>query len=176
MFIVAVSFLVIILLFYFFVADSQVFSLGRQTLLQRDAIHVKQDDVNGIAPPGVVMLTDRSSIADQQSAYENARALYASGNAPQALEQHQILLDFFPEDAQLRNNHANILRDLERFDEAVLEYRRVIEINHAFTPAYLNLVYLLQDLKRPDEALSVLEEGLVNDPRNPELLNIRANY
>jgi tetratricopeptide (TPR) repeat protein len=176
MLIIVMSFLIIILLFYFFVADSRVFSFGYQMPLQRDAIQINLNNANGIAPPDVVILTDHSSVADQKLAYENAHFFYVNGNTAQAIGQYQILLNFFPDDVQLRNNYANILRDLERFDEALAQYRRVIEIDRTFTPAYLNLVYLLDDLQRPDEALAVLGAGLESNPDRSELRAIKTSY
>jgi putative PEP-CTERM system TPR-repeat lipoprotein len=60
---------------------------------------------------------------------------------------------------------------LKKPDAAETTYREVLDLAPRFVLARLQLVQLLMNGKTPDDAKSVLDEGLLTDPQNDQLLH-----
>ena len=74
------------------------------------------------------------------------------GNLQEALRANEQAVKLDPADAESRNNLANVLRGLDRFDEAEASYRHATEIKPGYAEAHCNLGNLLHDQDRLDEA------------------------
>nr|HNH83548.1 tetratricopeptide repeat protein [Acidobacteriota bacterium] len=64
---------------------------------------------------------------------------------------------------------AVLLAQTGNFKAAETEFIRVIEIDPAYTEAYLNLGLTYRTLGKPDQAIAVLRQGIDADPRNAAL-------
>jgi len=64
------------------------------------------------------------------------------------------------EDATLRNNYGNMLRDLGRTEEAKAAYRKALDEDPTLVVGYVNLSGVLAAEGKKDEAYTVLDEGI----------------
>lgn len=85
--------------------------------------------------------------------------LRAEGDFEAALVQSELALRYMPGDISPLNNHANLLVDLERYDEAEVYFRRAIESFPEHPKPYYNLACLYAILGRNDDALANLTEA-----------------
>ena len=65
---------------------------------------------------------------------------------------------------------GNLLRDLERFDEAEAKYRTALSISPASAGALLGLAHVARKRNDPDSALSYLQRAQHVEPENPQVL------
>ncbi|MBH9536361.1 2OG-Fe(II) oxygenase family protein [Novosphingopyxis sp. YJ-S2-01] len=83
------------------------------------------------------------------------------GRTSDALKAFRRALALAPDDAQIRGNFANLLGDIQRFDEALGEYEAALQIRPQFLQAHINRAILLNQLNRHEEAklsLAVIEQ------------------
>ncbi|MBW6399203.1 tetratricopeptide repeat protein [Roseomonas sp. HJA6] len=80
-------------------------------------------------------------------------ALFAKGEAAQALTHLRAAVGKAPKDPNLLNDLGNVLRGLGRQPEAVQAFRRAIEAEPGFAFAHFNLADGLLELGRHSEAL-----------------------
>ena len=70
-----------------------------------------------------------------------------------AADRHfQEAIRLQPNQAQILNNHGNLLRDLGRGEDALLAYDRALALDPNLADATLNRALLLEVLGRIDEA------------------------
>ena len=67
------------------------------------------------------------------------------------------------------NNLGLALKDKGNLDEAIVSFKKAVELNNSFPEAYNNLGNLLYDLGRYNEAEKLLRRALVLNP-NPASL------
>ena len=75
-----------------------------------------------------------------------------TGKILKSLDANQKAKEINPLDAEIHNNLGNILKKLEKFDEAQNSYRQAILLKQNYTEVYYNLGNLLKELSRFDEA------------------------
>ena len=75
-----------------------------------------------------------------------------TGKILKSLDANQKAKEINPLDAEIHNNLGNVLRKLEKFDEAQNSYRQAILLKQNYTEVYYNLGNLLKELSRFDEA------------------------
>jgi predicted O-linked N-acetylglucosamine transferase (SPINDLY family) len=88
-------------------------------------------------------------------------ALFAKGDAAEALKHLQAALGHAPREATLLNDIGNVLRALDRRPEAIQAFRRAIEANPGFAFAQFNLADGLLEMGRHAEALEVFRTILM---------------
>ena len=71
-------------------------------------------------------------------------------------------------------NHAKVLNDLKRSDEALASADRAIVLQPDFAAAHNHRALALFDLRRLDEALAAADHAIALDPDYPEAHNSRA--
>jgi tetratricopeptide (TPR) repeat protein len=76
---------------------------------------------------------------------------------------------FSAERPESQVNLGGIYSDLGRTEEAVNAYRKAIELQKKFVPAYVNLAQLLSQQKDETAAISVLEQGITEVSDNASL-------
>jgi predicted O-linked N-acetylglucosamine transferase (SPINDLY family) len=76
-----------------------------------------------------------------------------TGHADQAAVLLRQVAIAMPDNPVAHNNHANVLRDLGRLQEAVKNYDRALALDPGYAEAYYNRGDALLALKRPDAAL-----------------------
>src|SRR5262249_46619578 len=70
-----------------------------------------------------------------------------------------------PASAAAHNNLGNALRDQGKLDEAVAEYRKVIELDPKLAFAHSNLGNALRDQRKLDEAVTESRKAIELDPK-----------
>jgi tetratricopeptide (TPR) repeat protein len=83
-------------------------------------------------------------------------------------------LESDPEDAEALRLLADIAATAGRHQDAERLLRRAIEIAPAFIAAYVNLATLLQNLRRSDEAIALLNAVSAGEPRHHWALSLKA--
>lgn len=107
---------------------------------------------------------------DAKAQSDYAVALYATGDINKAKNQYETAVNLDPNNATLRNNLGNTLRDLEDYDGAVKRYQEALAIDPKLLNSYMNLANLyLYTLDKADLAIKTYEDALQNLPGNQEL-------
>lgn len=71
-------------------------------------------------------------------------------------------------------NLGTLAYRLGDFAQAIEQFNRVLEIDPSFFPAYANLATMYADAGRVDEAIRLLDKGLLQLPKQPDLLYSKA--
>ena len=71
---------------------------------------------------------------------------------------------------------AITLRELKRFEEALVSYDRALTVRPDFAEALSNRGLILHELKRFEEALASYDRALIVQPDSAEALYNRGNY
>lgn len=95
---------------------------------------------------------------------EEVRARLAAG-----IEEYIAAQVFNAERPEAQLNLGTLYADLGRDQDAERAYRRALELQPRFIPAYLNLAQLLSGLQREQEAEGLLRRGLERDARSADL-------
>ena len=94
-----------------------------------------------------------------------------TGKILKSLDANQKAKEINPLDAEIHNNLGNVLKKLEKFDEAQNSYRQAILLKQNFTEAYYNLGNLLKELSRFDEAEKNYNQAIKFRPNFAEAFN-----
>ncbi|MBX2852139.1 MAG: tetratricopeptide repeat protein [Phycisphaeraceae bacterium] len=71
-------------------------------------------------------------------------------------------------------NLGTLAYRLGDFGQAIDQFNRVLEIDPSFYPAYANLATMYADGGRVEEAIRLLDKGLIQLPKQPDLLYSKA--
>lgn len=96
---------------------------------------------------------------DLKALEDLAVAQYQTGRYEEAAATYEKMLAI-KDDAFMRNNYANVLRDWGKTDEAEAQYRRAIETDPSLAFAYTNLALVLSKQGDNEGALALLESAL----------------
>ena len=107
-----------------------------------------------------------------QADLREAGALHGiMGLASQALGRSEAAAGYFeqalridPGDTIALNRLATLRAGEERYEEALAQYRKLVEIGHAGAQTYANMGVVLYHLNRPEEARRSFERALSLDP------------
>ena len=86
-----------------------------------------------------------------------------------AIEEYIDAQLFNAERPESQVNLGGIYSDLGRTEEAVTAYRKAIELQDQFVPAYVNLAQLLSQQKKENESIDLLKAGLKMVPDDASL-------
>jgi tetratricopeptide (TPR) repeat protein len=118
----------------------------------------------------------QESGTNKQARRDYAVALYATGDIEQAKNQYLEELKLNPNDAVIFNNLGNIYRDLGKYDDAVTNYKKSIELNKQIMNAYINLANVyIYSLNKPDLGIETYKNALLANPNNSDLNLSLAN-
>ena len=98
-----------------------------------------------------------------------------TGKILKSLAANQKAKEINPQDADVHNNLGNVLKKLEKFDEAQNSYKQAILLKQNYTEAYYNLGDLLNKLGRFDEAEKNYNQAIKFRPNFAEAFNNLAN-
>jgi len=87
----------------------------------------------------------------------------------EALAIWETVLRAHPSSVKAQSGRATALEMLDRPDEALLAYRRALDLDPRAAQHYEDLLLLYQKLGREEELLSLLREQSLRDSRNPVL-------
>ncbi|MHB8919760.1 MAG: tetratricopeptide repeat protein [Halothiobacillus sp.] len=91
-------------------------------------------------------------------------ALIFMGRTADALRPLEKAAMLVPNDASIRSNFGNVLRDLGRLSEAEINYKTALTIDPRYIPAQTNLGALLMEMGRLDEAETCYRTALQLNP------------
>lgn len=112
------------------------------------------------------MLRVAAQAKEAQQAITRAMDLIKQNNLEDALNLLQDLAKKYPDDSNVRYLLGFTLGRLHRYEEAVVELRKVIELVPQFAPAYQQLGYCYQNLKDMDKAIEYYKKSAELDPTN----------
>jgi len=101
--------------------------------------------------------------------------LLKTRNLFEAKKLNNALIAEYPKNAFLYNTLGLILFDEKKYDEALLIYKKGIEINSQFSPLYNNLGNLHRYNKNFDEAEICFKKSILLEKNNPESRNNLGN-
>ncbi len=102
-----------------------------------------------------------------EATYYNRR----SEDVAKEIEAYENMLALDPFDTAALNNQGLNLHQLERFEEAAINYERAIEAGTEFEGTYVNLAYVYADLGRFEDGERMLRELL---ERRPDSFQVAA--
>ena len=91
-------------------------------------------------------------------------------------EKHFLIsLKYKPDDAQAYQNLATLQGGMQRFEDAIANYKKALQIDPKFAVAQLNLAKVLLTLKRSDDAIVPLKAYLSLHPEDEEAHRLLAD-
>src|SRR5947207_5135015 len=91
------------------------------------------------------------------------------------LEEFQQAEKGLPNNVDITNAIALIQRRLGHWEEAIDQFRRVVELDPRNTMAYTSLAVTYESLRRFPEALATLDRELAWEPTNADALGLKAS-
>jgi hypothetical protein len=109
-----------------------------------------------------------------------ARALgqfYIENGQVDKAERHYLsLINEYPADAEMRYWLGRVHFTMRKMDQAIQDYRRAIELEPGFRPAYMGLADLYTTVGKPEERNAVLSAWLQIQPGDVEIRNYLEKY
>lgn len=116
-----------------------------------------------------VAASQKPNDAAAHSAY--AQALYVTGDKKAARQEYETAVSLSPKNASIRNNLANVYRDLKEYTSAADTYRKAYELDPTLINAYVNLATMqAYTLKKPADAVATYKLAVTKNGQSPELL------
>lgn len=120
-------------------------------------------------------LEKKAKSGDPKDLQQYGIALYAVGDLAKAEETYRAQIKVDDRNPMAHNNLANTLRDQKKFEQAIEEYRRAVELAPQNENSYLNLASVYQySLKDFDKALEVYQNAMEANPENVDFMNMAA--
>jgi tetratricopeptide (TPR) repeat protein len=105
--------------------------------------------------------------ADPYALASRAHLLARAGHPLLAVRDTEALVAADPGDARAWFNHGYLLEALERWDEAIVAFRRATELSPELDRAWYGLGLVLIRLRRHDEAIAALKRNTELQPMSP---------
>jgi len=117
---------------------------------------------------------EAADVRESRKAFLRARAAIGEGNYQQALELYRKVIELLPEDAVVRFEYAQLLRDLNVGDEAIKQAREVVRLDPKLVEGHrllggLELAASERDPSRLDVAIAELEQARKLAPGDPSI-------
>jgi predicted Zn-dependent protease len=115
-----------------------------------------------------------ADVRETRKAFLRARTAISEGRYREALELYRKVIELLPEDAVVRFEYAQLLRDLNVGDEAIKQAREVVRIDPKFVEGHrllgaLEFAASERDPSRLDAAIGELEEARKLTPGDPSI-------
>ena len=108
--------------------------------------------------------------ADGKKNLINILKMFEDGYVESALEKISSLYLLFPDSDILNNNYGVILSKIDREDDAIIHFKKAIDLNNRYVSAYNNLGNLLSKKGNVEEALSLFKKAVKIDSSNEDIL------
>src|SRR3954468_5928993 len=106
--------------------------------------------------------------------FQSAQQRHGQGDFLGALALYDAIIQAKPDLQEVHANKGVVLRDMNRFEEALTSFNRAIEINPDLAAAYSNRGFVLTELGRLTEALTDLDRAIHLGPDLPDAHNNRG--
>ncbi len=115
-----------------------------------------------------------ADVRETRKAFLRARTAISEGRYREALELYRKVIELLPDDAVVRFEYAQLLRDLNVGDEAIKQAREVVRIDPKFVEGHrllgaLEFAASERDPSRLDAAIGELEEARKLTPGDPSI-------
>ena len=110
-----------------------------------------------------------------QTEINSVITLYSKGQIQEALDNVEVLIKDYPNEALLYNISGTCYKSIGQLDSAVKSYERALAIKPDFAEPYNNLGIVLKDLGQLDEAVKCCEQALAIRPDFAEAYNSLGN-
>lgn len=105
---------------------------------------------------------------------EQGNQSFKQGNYVAAVKYYSDAIALSALDHVLYSNRAAAMMAMNAFEAANLDLKRCLELNPSFIKAYVRRAKCLQALDRKDDAVALLDKGLLLSPHNQELLETKT--
>jgi tetratricopeptide (TPR) repeat protein len=119
------------------------------------SVRIEAGEALADVPQAQVSAADRKKIEAGIAAYRKAQEVNA-------------------DTAAATMNLGTLAYRLGDFPQAIKQFKRVLEIDQSFFPAYANLATMYADAGQPEQAIRLLDQGLVQLPKQPDLMYSKA--
>jgi len=102
-------------------------------------------------------------------------SLFSQGNIQEALNSSEVLIKTYPTEATLFNIRGACFAELKFFDDAIVNYKKALNINPDYAKAHFNLAGTFQDLEKFDDAVKSYKCALQIEPNYAEAHNNLGN-
>lgn len=148
-------------------------SLGIQILIQNALQHLQKNELDSAS----ILLQKAQESAPNNpdvlrflSVVSALRFDYIS-----ALELIDQVIALTPDNGIAHSNRGNILKELNRLEEALESLDKGIKLDPTYVEAYSNRGNVLQDLHRYDEAIEWYDRAIALQPNYPEVYSNKGN-
>ena len=100
----------------------------------------------------ITINTNTLTKSSKEQIINQAFKFHTNGNIPEAIKFYQYFINQGFKDHRVFSNYGVILRNIGRFKEAEISYRKAIELNPDIADTHYNLGIILSDLGRLKEA------------------------
>ena len=111
---------------------------------------------------------------EADATYRLAVSKYNQKDYGGAIDSYQKAIEKNPSNPMYYNGLGNVYRDQKDLTNAEENYRKAIALDKTYTIAYSNLAIMFMDEGKNDDAKSITDEGLQNNPDSLELKNIKS--
>jgi Tfp pilus assembly protein PilF len=108
---------------------------------------------------------------DMYRQFDHAVALGEKGEDVAALTEWKALATDHPDDARVRNNLASVLAKTGKYEEAIVHFRKALELNPQFNSVHGALAGALMKTGGTDEALRQFQIAVEIYPKSAEMRN-----
>jgi Flp pilus assembly protein TadD len=106
---------------------------------------------------------------------EYVQMLYATNQGPKASQVANQYVTANPNRAQAHFIYASTLANSRRFDEAISEFQKAIQIEPKALISYMQLAHVYEVQGKLDDALATYQRALTAAPNNPAILGAIGN-
>ena len=142
------------------------------TYIPAERVPISGNSMGALFPPGgkaLLKLTTPSALAiHQYHQFQNQlKASTRDSSYAEAVQLFEYCLKYPPttDDPLALTLWGNVLQDLKRPDEAIVQYQKAIQADPKFSYAYNGWGIALQDLNRPEEAIAQYRKAIELDPK-----------
>ena len=100
---------------------------------------------------------------------ELATTHYRLKNYRESIKIYEKIINLDKNNASLYNNTGNVYWIIKDMERAEYYFRKAIEIDPSLIASYSNLALMLDENKRKEEAMEILNKGIAANPENIEL-------
>jgi lipoprotein NlpI len=148
-------------------------NLGTQILLQNALQHLQKNELDLAS---VLLHKAQESDPHNPDVLRLLSVVSAlSFDYVKALELIDRVITLTPDNGIAHSNRGNILKELNRFEEALVSLDKGITLDPTYVEAYSNKGNVLQDLHRYDEALEWYDRAIAQQPNYAEAYSNKGN-
>jgi DNA-binding winged helix-turn-helix (wHTH) protein/tetratricopeptide (TPR) repeat protein len=157
------------------IEEDQEFAMAHAALGSACFSHIYSDTVNGKAHfDKALQLSARTTDRERRSIqlrYEDNL-----GHFQAAYDLYQVYLQTYPDDFRIRYDFGTFLKNNNRYEEAVGQFREVNRVAPSYTNAYINTASCYSLTGKPSDALGYYSKAFNLEPALLKISNLNHEY